>query len=77
MDCNEAEELFERFICATKNHLDAAEALENVGGSKDSFAEVRLRACDTYAACLAAQSAMKAHREHHNCGRPSVEADLS
>lgn len=73
IECPKTETLFKHFIDATNNHLEAAQALANVLGSRERFPQARLRASDTYAECQAAQSALKAYCEHHNCGTFSLE----
>ena len=74
MACRTAETLFKHFVEATKHHVEAAELLANLVGSRACFAEARLRVEEAYAECKAAHSALQAHRKHHNCcAAPSPE----
>ena len=73
MECPTAETLFEDYIKATKDHIDAAVKLSNLVGSEAHFADAKRRATETFAKCEAAFSALTKHRAEHNCLAPSPE----
>jgi hypothetical protein len=71
MDCPTAETLFEDYIRATRNHIDAAVKLSNLVGSEAHFAEARRHSAETFAKCEATFAALTKHRSEHNCMAPS------
>jgi len=71
--CPKGEALFKRFVAATKNHLEAAEALANLVGSRERFAEARLRAQKTFANLQSGPFRYGGAPRTHNCGTSSLE----
>jgi hypothetical protein len=75
-ECSAKLELLAVFAAAVLEHMEAVDTLCNLValGSKDEFAEAKLRAEQTASKCNAAKLALKKHRLEHNChvGAPTV-----
>jgi hypothetical protein len=67
MECPTADTLFEDYIKATRDHIDAAVKLSNLVGSQEGFIVAKHHAAETFAKCEAAFSALTKHRAEHNC----------
>lgn len=67
MECPTAKALFEDYIRATRDHVEAAVKLSNLVGSQEQFADAKRCATETYAKCEAAFSALAKHRAEYNC----------
>jgi len=74
--CSAELELLALFSAAVLEHTEAVDTLCNLVavGSKEEFAEAKLRAEQTASKCNAAKLALKRHRLEHNCriGAPTV-----
>jgi hypothetical protein len=67
IECPMAETLFEDYIRATRDHIDAVVRLDNMVGSPEQFAVGKAHAQQTYERCQAAFSALQKHGLEHNC----------
>ena len=68
MNCPMEQDLLAAFAAAALAHLEAVDTVCNLveGGSKDEFAEAKLRAEHTALKCKAAHFALEKHRLEHN-----------
>jgi hypothetical protein len=73
-DCPVAEALFEYYLRATKDHVDAAVKLHNLVELQEDFAQAKLLASDTYKKCTAAFEALAKHGAEHGCFTVSEES---
>ena len=73
-DCPIAEALFEDYLRATKDHVDAAVKLHNLVDSQEDFAQAKLLATDTYKKCKTAFEALAKHGAEHGCFTVSEES---
>ena len=73
-DCPIAEALFEDYLRATKDFVDAAVKLHNLVDSQEDFAQAKLLATDTYKKCKAAFEALAKHGAEHGCFTVSAES---
>ena len=66
-DCPIAEALFEDYLRATKDFVDAAIEFHKLVGSQGDFTQAKLLATDTYKTCKAAFEALARHGAEHGC----------
>jgi hypothetical protein len=73
-DCPIAEALFEDYLRATKETVDAAVNLHNLVELQEDCAQAKLLATDTYKKCNAAFEALATHGSEHGCFTASAQS---
>jgi hypothetical protein len=73
-DCPIAEALFDDYLSATKDHVNAAVNLHNLVDSQEDCAQAKLLATNTYKKCNAAFEALVKHGAGHGCFTGSAES---
>jgi hypothetical protein len=73
-DCPIAEALFEDYLRATKDHMDATIKLNNLVQSQQDVAQAKLLAIESYKKCQAAFTTLGKHGREHGCFTVSTES---